>query len=88
MTIHIHDEDFFYLAIHPSLSKNREILPKKFYWVCQHDEYDDLYVVFDGDPRDYGGFMHFNNVQLGSYKKKYFIDLAEYRDKRIDEIFE
>jgi len=86
MTLHLFDTDFHYMMIHPNVSKDRKHLPKNSYWVAQHDEYDDLYVVWDGDPRDYEGYLHFNNVQLGFYKKKYFIDMAEWRDKQIDEI--
>ena len=93
MTVHLFDEDFHYLMINPIITNSEthrkimeKYLPKKAYWVCNHDEYLSQYVVFAGDPRDYDSFMDFNNVQLGFYDKRLFIDMGEYRDKQIDEI--
>ena len=93
MQINIFDEDFYYLTIDPDIcTKVQEIFPKlahkKSYWVAEHDEYKSKYVVWDGDPRDYTGYLHFNNVQLGFFDKRIFIDLAKLREKRINEILD
>lgn len=85
MHINIFDEDFYYLTIYPDICAKvqdifTELAHKKSYWVAIHGEYKSKYIVWDGDPRDYSSFLHFNNVQLGFYDKFLFIDLAKFRN--------